>query len=137
MPAYWLLKTEPSDYSLKDMLQEKKVVWDVVKAPAALKNLSRMQVNDLAFIYHTGKERAIVGIACVTKIAYQDPSESDPRRLVIDLVPHESLTQPVTLQHIKKSGLFPDWELVRQSRLSVVPVSWEQWSKVLEWAKKG
>ncbi|UNC91060.1 EVE domain-containing protein [Candidatus Contubernalis alkaliaceticus] len=134
MQTYWLLKTEPGEYSWEDMLQEKKVVWDGVKAPAALKNLSRMKVNDLAFIYHTGSERAVVGIARVVKNPYQDPSESDPRRLVIDLVPFEHVNRPVTLRRIKDSSLFPDWELVRQARLSVVPVSRQQWDKVLEWA---
>ncbi len=133
MQSYWLLKTEPEDYSWEDMLQEKKVVWDGVKAPAALKQLSQMKIGDFAFIYHTGKVRAITGIARVDGMPYQDPSVTDPRRLVIDLVPHESLNHPVTLQQIKQSQLFPHWELVRQPRLSVVPVSQEQWKKILEW----
>ncbi len=134
MQSYWLLKTEPEDYSWEDMLQEKKVVWGGVKAPAALKQLSRMKTNDLAFIYHTGKERTITGIARVAGMPYQDPSVTDSRRLVIDLVPHESLNRPVTLQQIKQSQLFPHWELVRQPRLSVVPVSQAQCKKILQWA---
>ena len=134
MQAKWLLKTEPEEYSWNDLVQEKKSVWDGVKAPAALKNISRMKPNDLAFIYHTGRERAIVGIARVTGMPYQDPLETDHRRLVFELAAHENLNRPVTLQQIKTSGLFPDWGLVRLPRLSVVPVSENQWVKVLEWA---
>lgn len=134
VPAYWLLKTEPADYSWGDLAKEGKTVWDGVKAPAALKNISRMKTGDLCFIYHTGGERAVVGTARVARTPYPDPLENDPRRLVVELVPLEALKRPVTLERIKKSGLFPDWELVRQPRLSVVPVSREQWEKVLEWA---
>lgn len=134
MQAYWLLKTEPNEYSWKDMLQEEKVVWDGVKAPAALKNLARMKPGDLAFIYHTGQERAVVGIARVIGSPYRDPLESDYRRLVIDLVPIKPLFKPVTLHQIKKSGFFPNWELVRRPRLSVVSVSQEQWNQILDLA---
>lgn len=134
MQSYWLLKTEPEDYSWEDLLKEGKAVWDGVKAPAALRNISRMKPGDLAYIYHTGKDRAVFGIAGVAGAPYGDPEQGDEGRLVIDVVPHKALSRPVTLRQIKESGLFLDWELVRQPRLSVVPVSREQWNKVLEWA---
>ncbi len=134
MQAYWLLKTEPGEYSWEDLLQEKKTVWDGVRSPAALKHLARMRPGDLTFIYHSGRERAIVGTARVTGMPYPSPAENDRRFLVVELVPQESLAQPVTLQQIKKSALFPDWELLRQPRLSVVPVSREQWRAILAWA---
>ncbi len=136
MPAFWLLKTEPEDYSWDDFVREGKAVWDGVKAPAALSNLSRMNPDDLAFVYHTGKERSVVGIARVTGLPYPDPQKKDPRLLVVNLIPREKLPRPVTLKEIKNSGLFPEWELVRLPRLSVMPVSREQWEKVLEWSFK-
>ena len=135
MTGYWLLKTEPSEYSWEDLLKDKKAVWEGVKAPAALKNLSRMKEGDLCFIYHTGKERAILGTARVVGMPYPDPLERDPRRLVVDVVPVKSLERPVTLKEIKEKAQFDDWELVRQPRLSVVPVNQKQWDKILEWSE--
>ena len=136
MQAYWLLKTEPGEYAWEDMLKDRKVTWDGIRAPAALKNLAQMQSGDMVFIYHTGVERAVQGIARVEGSPYPDPDQSDPRFLVVDLVPAASLLRPVTLKRIKESGLFPNWELVRQPRLSVVPVSQEQWQQVLEWVRE-
>lgn len=136
MPAYWLLKTEPATYSWQDLVDEKRTVWDGVKSPAALKNMAQMKPGDMAFIYHTGKERAIKGLARVEKTAYPDPQEDDRRLVVIELSALESLPRPVTLAQIKASKSFPEWELLRQPRLSVVPVSREQWEAVLKWAGK-
>ncbi len=135
MPNYWLLKTEPADYAWEDLWQEGKTIWDGVRSPAALQNLRYMQPGDLAFIYHTGRERAVAGIARITGKPYPDPRGDDPRLQVIDLQPLESLPRRVSLQQIKESGLFPDWELVRRPRLSVVPVSPEQWKQIRSWAE--
>jgi len=134
MQAYWLLKTEPDDYSWEDMLKDGSTVWDGVKSPAALKNLSRMQLGDMAIIYHTGRERSMVGLARVAGKPYPDPDKNQSHLLVVDLEPYDTLPRPVTLAQVKQSGLFPDWELVRQPRLSVVPVSQKQWKQVLKWA---
>lgn len=128
----WLLKTEPEEYSWRDLVAEKEGIWDGVRAPAALKNLRRIKKDNRLFIYHTGKERAIVGIARVIAEAYPDPSESDDRLVVIKIVPVEQLKNAVSLKTIKESGLFPDWDLLRLSRLSVVPVSYRQWDFVVE-----
>jgi len=127
----WLLKTEPEEYSWQDLVEEGQGVWDGVKAPAALKNLRRVKKGDQLFIYHTGQERAIVGIAKVTAEAYPDPSEDDGKLFVIKIAPVEQLRRVVSLKQIKSSGLFPDWDLIRLPRLSVVPVSKEQWDFVV------
>ncbi len=134
MQSYWLLKTEPEEYSWQDILRDKRTVWDGVKSNPALKILAQMKSDDLAFIYHTGKERAIMGVARVAGEPYPDPGRANPRLLVVEVIAQESLPQPVTLARIKKSKLFPDWELVRQPRLSVVPVSEKQWKTILEMA---
>jgi len=127
----WLLKTEPEEYSWQDLVEEGQGVWDGVKAPAALKNLRRIKKGDQLFIYHTGQERAVVGIAKVTAEAYPDPSEDDGKLFVIKIAPVEQLRRVVSLKQIKSSGLFPDWDLIRLPRLSVVPVSKEQWDFVV------
>lgn len=129
--AIWLLKTEPEEYSWQDLVEEGQGVWDGVKAPAALKNLRRVKKGDQLFIYHTGQERAIIGIAKATAEAYPDPSEDDGKLFVIKIAPVEQLRRVVSLKQIKSSGLFPDWDLIRLPRLSVVPVSKEQWDFVV------
>lgn len=125
--AYWLLKTEPSTYSWADLLKAKRAVWDGVKNPTALRNLREMQVGDLAFIYHTGDEKQIVGIAKVVKAAYPDPKAGDPSLVVVDLEPVKPLKAPVTLATIKSDRRFAAWALVRIPRLSVMPVTPEHW----------
>ena len=134
---YWLLKTEPGDYSWSDLKKDGKSVWDGVKAPAAQKNIAKMNEDDRVFIYHTGKERAIVGTAAVISSPYPDPSEKTGRYKAVDVTPLSEISPPVTLAQIKSSGLFPHWELVRLPRLSVVPVSPVQWNQVLQWNHVG
>ena len=128
MISYWLLKTEPNDYSWADLCQEKEAVWDGVKAPAAIKNIKEMKPGDLAFIYHTGKERAIIGIAKIVSSPYLNPETNE---LVFKLAPVEKLPKDVTLKQIKESGMFADWDLVRLPRLSVMPVTHQQWFYIL------
>jgi predicted RNA-binding protein with PUA-like domain len=91
-----------------------------------------MKKGDLAFIYHTGDEKQIVGIAEVTSDAYPDPKEEDARLVVVDLKPRERLARPVTLAEVKALGEFRDWELVRMGRLSVIPVSESRWKKLVK-----
>lgn len=128
--AYWLLKTEPGDYSFSDLTREGTDTWDGVRAPLALKNLSSMKKGDRAFIYHTGKERSIVGTAEVARDPYPDPKEKDPRYLVVDIRAGAPLAEPVSLQSLREMGFSPDWELFRLPRLSVVPVTSGQWEKI-------
>ena len=130
--AQWLLKTEPSTYSWDDLVREGKAVWDGVKNPFALNNMKAMQPDDRAFFYHTGDVKAIVGIAKVVSAAYPDPKAKDPKLVVVDLEPLKKLARPVTLAEIKADKFFKDWALVRVPRLSVMPVTREQWMRVLE-----
>ena len=130
MAGRWLLKTEPSTYSFADLQRDKRTVWDGVKNPMALKNLGQVAKGDRLFIYHTGDERAVVGIATALSAAYPDPKQNNPKLLVIDLGAEAQLRRPVTLAEIKASPRFKGWELVRLPRLSVMPVTVEQWSEI-------
>jgi predicted RNA-binding protein with PUA-like domain len=131
MNRFWLLKTEPENYSYADLERDGATVWDGVSNNAALMHLRAMQPGDLALIYHTGDERQAVGLAEVTSAPYPDPKESDPKLVVVDIRPLRRLPQPVTLAAIKADPAFADFALVRQGRLSVVPVTEEQWSRLL------
>jgi len=125
--AFWLLKTEPSTYSWGDLVKAKRATWDGVKNPTALRNMREMKVGDLAFIYHTGDEKAIVGIAKVVKAAYPDPKAGDESLVVVDLEPVKPLKAPVTLASVKADKQYAAWALVRIPRLSVMPVTPEHW----------
>ena len=128
--AKWLLKTEPDSYSWDDLVRDKKATWDGVRSPVALKHIRSMKKGDLALIYHTGNEKQIVGVAEVTSDAYPDPKEADERIAVIDLKPKSKLKSPVTLSTIKSDSAFKGWELVRISRLSVMPVPDAMWKRL-------
>jgi predicted RNA-binding protein with PUA-like domain len=130
--AYWLMKTEPEEFSYQDLVARRQEPWSGVRNNTALKHLREMQVGDFAFIYHTGDEKAIVGISRVVRAAYPDPTAGDERFVVVDVAPVKLLGRPVTLGAIKADERFADWALVRQSRLSVMPVSGEQWAWLLE-----
>src|SRR5580658_5055652 len=132
MSNHWLLKTEPSTYSYADLERDKKAVWDGVSNALALKHLRSMKKGDIAFIYHTGDEKQIVGVADVTSDAYPDPKEEDARLVVVDLKPRERLARPVTLSEVKADAEFRDFELVRIGRLSVMPVSEFRWKKLVK-----
>ncbi len=126
----WLLKTEPSAYGYDDLEREGEAVWDGVANPAALKNLRAMKVGDRAFIYHTGDVRAVVGVAEVTRAAYPDPKSRNPKLVVVGLKAVGRLAKPVGLPEIKSLAAFAQSPLVRQGRLSVVPVDAAQWKAI-------
>jgi predicted RNA-binding protein with PUA-like domain len=132
--TYWLLKSEPQDYSYTDLKQAERTVWNGVKNPLALKYLRTMQPTDEALFYHTGKERRVVGIAQILSLPYPDPALDDPKLVVVDIRAVRSLPQPVTLAQIKQSGNFADFDLIRLPRLSVVPVSAQYWQQILQLA---
>jgi len=132
----WLLKTEPSAYSYDDLEREGRAVWDGVTNPVALKNLRAMKAGDEAFVYHTGDEKAVVGRARVARAAYADPKKGDARLVVVDLEPLGRLKVPVTLAEMKAMPAFADSPLVRQGRLSVVPLTPPQWKAVLDRGRK-
>jgi predicted RNA-binding protein with PUA-like domain len=124
---YWLLKTEPDCYSYENLEKDKKTVWDGVSNNLALKYLRQMKKGDQAVIYHTGDEKAAVGIAEVVSNPYVDPKQNDPKLAVIDLKPKARLTKPVSLAEVKASKGMQDFLLVKISRLSVMPVNDTQW----------
>jgi predicted RNA-binding protein with PUA-like domain len=126
----WLLKTEPSTYAYDDLEKDKRATWDGVKNPVALRNLRAMKEGDAALIYHTGDEKAVVGTARVARAAYPDPKSKDPRLVVVDLTPGGRLSRPITLAEIKQLPAFADSPLLRQGRLSVVPLTKEQWNAI-------
>jgi predicted RNA-binding protein with PUA-like domain len=134
--AYWLLKTEPGDFSFDDLESKGSAVWDGVSNALALKHLRLMRKGDQAFIYHTGKEKAVVGIASVTSDAYPDPQAGDPKLAVCDLAPVRRLRRPVSLAEIKSDAAFAGFALVRMARLSVMPVPAAHWKRILGMAAK-
>jgi len=135
MAAKWLLKSDPEHYSFSDLARDGKTVWDGVSNNLALKHLRNVRRGDSVLVYHTGEERAAVGLAEAASDPYPDPQQKDARRVVIDLRAKERLARPVTLDEIKKSRALKNFDLVRLPRLSVMPVSDAQWNAIL--AKAG
>lgn len=130
--SFWLAKTEPETFSYSDLERLKKDMWDGVRNFTAAKHIKAMQPGDLIFIYHSGKEKAIVGVAEAASEPYPDPTSDDSRFFTIDVIPRYRLTRPVTLHEIKSIAAFAEWELVRQSRLSVMPVPDSLWQLIME-----
>lgn len=133
--AYWLLKTEPGCYSWDDLVREKTTVWEGVSNALALKHMRAMKKGDAAFIYHTGNEKAAVGIAEVKTKPYIAPGTADERLVVVDLKPRRKLPRPVSLSEIKADPTFGGWDLLRIGRLSVVPVPEVMWERILQLAQ--
>ena len=131
MNRFWLLKTEPDHYSYAHLERDGATIWDGVGNNTALMHIRTMQPGDLALIYHTGDQRQAVGLAEITSAPYADPRAGDPKLVVVDLRPLRRLPQPVTLAAVKADPTFADFALVRQGRLSVVPVTPDQWGKLL------
>ena len=123
----WLLKTEPTVYSFDDLERDGETMWDEVTSNPALKNIRAIETGDLAIIYHTGDEKSAIGIADVSRGYYINPEAGDSKLAVCDVKAKKRLQKPVTLAQIKAHPALQDWELVRQARLSVVPVSQKQW----------
>jgi len=136
MANRWLLKTEPSVYSFQQLQKDKKTMWDGVKNNLALKNLKDIKKGDEILIYHTGDEKAAVGIARALGGAYPDPSQKNPRMLVVDIEAVKSLPRPVTLAEVKANKKLANFDLVRLSRLSIMKVSDEQWETMEGMAKQ-
>jgi predicted RNA-binding protein with PUA-like domain len=126
----WLLKTEPGDYSWDQLAKAGRARWDGVRNPAAIRNLAAMKPGDRVLVYHTGDEKAVVGIAEVVGAAYPDPKFPGGKLVVVDLEARARLARPVTLAEMKALAEFNDSPLVRQGRLSVVPITAAQWKAV-------
>jgi len=136
MANRWLFKTEPSVYSFQQLQKDKKTMWDGVKNNLALKNLKDIKKGDEILIYHTGDEKAAVGVARALSGAYPDPSQKNPRMLVVDIEAVKTLPRPVTLAEVKANKKLANFDLVRLSRLSIMKVSDEQWDVVEGMAKQ-
>jgi predicted RNA-binding protein with PUA-like domain len=132
MPSYWIVKTEPSTYSFDELERTGKTVWDGVRNNLALKHLREMKPGDRVLVYHTGEEKAVVGIAEVVSPAYPDPKARDPKLAVVELKAAGRLARPVPLAEIKKDRAFADLALVRIGRLSVLPASADQFRRLLK-----
>jgi predicted RNA-binding protein with PUA-like domain len=131
----WLVKEEPENYNYDQFLADGKTVWSGVRNPVAQRNLRAMKKGDRVFFYHTGKEKAVVGTAKVSVEAYPDPKDKSGALMVVELVPDKKLKRPVTLAEIKAAGRFADSPLVRIPRLSVMPVTEEQWEAIESMAR--
>ncbi len=122
MPGIWLIKSEPSTFSFADLQRDSRTRWDGVSNAAALIHLRGMRQGDEVLFYHSGAERAIVGIARVASDPYPDPALQDPKRVAVDLIPIRRLEHPISLRLIKGDRRLAMFPLVRISRLSVMPV---------------
>jgi predicted RNA-binding protein with PUA-like domain len=134
--AYWLFKEEPEHYSLEDLFRDKRTTWAGVENNLALKHLRSVQKGDHVFYYHTGKEKAVVGVMEVIKGPYPDPKRDEARLVVVDVKPLRRLNRPVSLAEIKANPKFADFALVRISRLSVMPVTDEHWAEIERLSKQ-
>ncbi|HYF68153.1 MAG TPA: EVE domain-containing protein [Ohtaekwangia sp.] len=126
---YWLMKSEPSTYSWDDLVKDKKTTWDGVRNFQARNNLKAMKKGDLAFIYHSMDDKAVVGIARITKENLPDPK--DENWVAVEIAPEKKLKNPVTLAQIKADKRFTNMTLVKSSRLSVQPVKKEEFDFIL------
>lgn len=131
---YWLVKSEPEAYSWTQFLADRKTAWTGVRNFQARNNLRAMKKGDLVYFYHSGVDRQIVGLAGVSKEAYRDPTATEGDWSCVDLTPVKSLAQPVTLDSIKGDKTLGELPLLKQSRLSVTPVTKKQFMRVLELA---
>ena len=127
---YWLLKSDPGDYSYDDLAKDGKTAWDGVTNNLALQNLRKIQKGDLLLVYHTGEEKAIVGLAVAASNPYPDPNGGNEKLTVIEIKPKKHIKRPVTLSAIKQMPEFANFPLVRLPRLSVMPVTEEEYKQL-------
>jgi predicted RNA-binding protein with PUA-like domain len=132
--AYWFLKSEPTAYGFESLQQDGRAVWDGIRNAQALIHIRAMKRGDQALFYHTGAEKAVVGTVRINSAPYADPGAGDPKLAVVDVVPDRALGRPVTLAELKSDPAFQTLGLVRHSRLSVGPVTAEQWKRILRLA---
>jgi predicted RNA-binding protein with PUA-like domain len=131
----WLLKEEPTHYSFDDLVRDGRTSWTGVKNPLAQKHLRGIRKGDRLFFYHTGSEKAVVGIAKAAGDAYPDPADASGARHAVDVLPVRKLPSPVTLAAVKADPAFASFPLVRMSRLSVMPVTDDEWERIERMSK--
>jgi len=132
--SHWILKSEPSAYSWDQLVKDGRTAWSGVRNHQAASNLKAMKVGDRAFFYHSGAGPEIVGVAEIVKAAYPDPGDASGRFVMVDVAPVHPVKTPVTLTEMKKTSALKNLALVRQSRLSVSPVSPEEWRVIAKMA---
>jgi predicted RNA-binding protein with PUA-like domain len=132
----WLVKEEPTHYGFDALVKDKRAVWSGVRNALAQKHLRAIKKGDRIFYYHTGDEKAVVGIAKALSGAYPDPEDTSGKYVAVDLAPVKRLPRPVTLAEIKADGRFRDFPLVRIARLSVMPVTDGEWARIEGMAAK-
>jgi predicted RNA-binding protein with PUA-like domain len=130
----FLVKEEPDNYSFDQFVKDGGTTWSGVRNPVAQKNLRSIKKGDLVFYYHTGKEKAVIGIAKASSAAYADPADRTGKSHVVDLVPVKKLPRPVSLAEVKADARFKDFPLTYLPRLSVMPVTDKQWEWILKMA---
>jgi predicted RNA-binding protein with PUA-like domain len=133
--AHWLVKSEPNAYSYDDLVRDGGTVWDGVRNNAAALHLKAMKLGDEVLFYHSQEGKAVVGVAKVVKAAFPDKSDPAGRFVAVELAPVRALKKEVTLADMKAEPKLAGMEMLRQSRLSVSPVSDEQWKVILKMAK--
>lgn len=126
----WLMKEEPSNYSYDDLARDGRTAWTGVRNPLAQKHLRSIRKGDRIFFYHTGNEKAVVGIARAAGAAYPDPADKSGKLYAVDVEPVKKLPAPVTLASIKGDKAFASFPLVRIARLSVMPVTDDEWERI-------
>ena len=131
----WLFKEEPTHYSYDDLARDKKTSWTGVRNPLAQKHLRSVKKDDRIFFYHTGDQKSVVGIAKALGAAYPDPDDQTGKLFAVDVGPVKKLPKPVTLALIKADKSFATFPLVRMARLSVMPVSDDEWSRIEKMAQ--
>lgn len=131
----WLLKEEPTHYSFDDLVRDGRTSWTGVKNPLAQKHLRGIRKGDRLFFYHTGSEKAVVGIAKAAADAYPDPADASGALHAVDVLPVRKLSSPVTLAAVKADPAFASFPLVRMSRLSVMPVTDDEWERIERMSK--
>jgi predicted RNA-binding protein with PUA-like domain len=127
----WLFKEEPSHYSYDDLVRDGKTSWTGVRNPVAQKHLRTISKGDRIFFYHTGNEKAVIGIARAAAAAYPDPADGSGKLYAVDVVPVKKLPRPVTLAAVKADKSFASFALTRVPRLSVMPVTDDQWDRIV------
>jgi predicted RNA-binding protein with PUA-like domain len=137
MAQRWLFKTEPSAYSYARLEADRRTVWDGVKNALALRHLGGVAKGDEVLVYHTGDEKAAVGVARIARGAYPDPKQKDAKLLVVDIEAGRALARPVTLAEMRANPKLAGFDLLRLPRLSVMPVSAAQWAEILRMAGAG
>ena len=132
---YWLIKTEPNNWSWSDQKKYKTTMWDGVRNYQARNNLIAMKKNDYCFFYHSVKEKSIIGIVSVTKEHYPDPTDKTGKFVVVDIMIEKTLPKPVSLSKIKDEKKLSHIALVKQSRLSVMPIDFPSWKLICKMGK--